>query len=197
MEREDYKIKYLKYKQKYTNALQNMQGGGETELMAALITQPKVVFAVNKNIYDILKIVLGIASSVGTKVLPDRYTEKSIQLAISMHNPTAIRILPMKNFYVRQTESKYFRTSAQNQVMYKDGVQKVDNSPAPGGNLFLNNPFGTDAESSNLYNSATALAQLQDSNTKNYFNKTCGLEKSYYLIFNGNTLHFCGEVGIQ
>jgi len=58
MEGEDYRIKYLKYKQKYTNALQNMQCGGKNTI-DALNPQPKAVYIIPKEAYEKLKI-LGI-----------------------------------------------------------------------------------------------------------------------------------------
>jgi len=193
---QDYKSKYLKYKQKYTNALQNMQGGGDAELRAALQTQPQVVYVVDKLNYDKLKLSfdLGENQDVSIEQLPSQFNEEVIRKAIAMLNPKAIRILPMKSFKKESSATKLSIIKiGKNKIEFKDGIENVDGTSAevikesPFGGL---SNFGQDVR--NRYNSQEALQHLKNAYT--YFNTTCKLTTPCVLVLLGNKLHLCSAL---
>jgi hypothetical protein len=196
MEREDYRIKYLKYKQKYTNALQNMQGGGETEIKKALQTRPTAVYVVDLETFNKLKVSLKIIDQQ-VKEIPSHFKEEDIKGAISILNPNAIRILPMTKF---TSESSAFRLGdyakfGKDRIVFKGGIERVNGTPAN----FNATPFGGEfgiftfgANEKNRYDGIQALNQLKGG--KNYFSVICKLEEPNFLVLDGKNLHFAGNL---
>ncbi|MCX6743835.1 MAG: hypothetical protein NT116_06430, partial [Candidatus Parcubacteria bacterium] len=174
MDVEDYKIKYLKYKQKYTNALQNMQGGGDAEVSAALETQPKAVYVLKKETYDKLKLSFDISENTVTsvEVLPSQFNEESVKLAISMLDKNSIRILPMIPFKKESSATKFgIIKIGKDKLEFKGGLEKVDGTTLPFSNESpvggMNN-FGQNNK--NRYDGTEALKHLK--NGKISFNNT-------------------------
>ena len=194
MNEQDYRSKYLKYKQKYTNALQNMQGGGNSELQTALTTQPTAVYVVDKSTYDKLRLPLQVTNDVGIENLPSQYNEEVVKTAISNINPDCIRILPMTDF---KKESTAYRTLGikigKDKIEFTKGLEKVNGHPAP---TSTDSPFGGLAKFGqnvkNKYDVNSALTHLK--NGINYFSQICKLVEPSVLILNGKNLHFCGKL---
>jgi hypothetical protein len=189
----EYRIKYLKYKQKYTNALHNMQGG--EELLVALGKQPKVVIVVDDNTFNKLKI-----SYPSLKAeLPPAFDEKTVTETIKKLKPNAIRILPMTPFKKESTKKSYgFIKVGKNETVYKDGLEKVDGSPIQGGENvpFSGKNFGqitqksTTGASTNKYDGNTALNHLKE--IKNLFSSSWGLgDNPSVVVFVDKTLYLC------
>jgi uncharacterized protein YunC (DUF1805 family) len=192
MDVEDYRIKYLKYKQKYTNALQNMQGGALQNISDALTTQPSAIFVVDEDTCNKLKKSCKINSNVGIVDLPNQFNVESIKKAIAMVNPNAIRILPMREFIKRQEKSRIFRMGS-NLTVFKDGIEKVDGKEAKSGNLSFT-AFGFNPSEKNKYQPVKAIEQLTQQTTQNYLTIECKLQNPNILILNGRNFHFCGAL---
>ena len=194
MNEQDYRIKYLKYKQKYTNALQNMQGGGENEIKTALQTKPTAVYVVDLSTFNKLKAPLGI-DNLQVKEIPSQFKEEDIKKAIATLNPNAIRILPLEKF---KSESSAFRLGSakfgKDKLVFKGGLERVNGTPAdvnatPFGEFSL---FTFGQSPKNKYDGSRALNQLKGG--KNYFKDTCALGEPYFLILVGQNLHFAGDL---
>ena len=191
MNGEDYKIKYLKYKQKYTNALQNMQGGGD--LATALNPQPKAVYVVDKESYKNLKILLG-----GEKKKITKY-DSCVDMLVGVSNPNVIRIKPMKKFKKDITVLKIGKiTYGSNSTEFKDGLETINGNAAPSFDPvpFGGRTFGQETGKNlnlNIYSSSQALTDLK--NTKQYFIDQCAIKEPHIVVFGAdNTLHLCGSL---
>jgi len=194
MNGEDYRSKYLKYKQKYTNALQNMQGGAS--ISEALQKQPKKVFVVDADTNNKLNTLLG-----GTE---KKITQSDcVDSLVGISNKDVIRIIPMTKYKYKKTELKrsegttdtLFRgIERSSETIFKDGLQKINGEPAPEkANTAL--PFDgfTFGELSSRYNSGTALNHLKSE--YGYFTNQCGIRNPYIVVFGGdNTLCLCGPL---
>jgi hypothetical protein len=195
MYEEDYKIKYLKYKQKYTNALQNMQGGAE--LMNALVKQPKAVYVLDKLSYDNLKILLGNSEEKEIKKYSD-----CVDMLVGISNKDVIKIKPMTKFKSTKTELKREEKSAEvlirgvkvdTNIIFKDGLEKIDKkTPAPynGKIPFQGLLFG---ENNGKYSAESAKAQLLAE--FDYFSNSCKLTEPHIVVFGAdNKLCLCGPL---
>lgn len=199
MEGENYKIKYLKYKQKYTNALQNMQGGAV--LATALTPQPKAVYVVNSTTFSNLRKLLDLKDNVNEKKITKYASCVDSLVGVSNHN--VIRIIPMKKFNYKKTEIKRAAESStslfrgidlDSEKIFKDGLQKIDGTPAPqketGAIPFVGALFG---DLKNTYNNEFAKQQLL--NEYNYFTGECLIVSPHIVVFGAdNTLHLCGPL---
>jgi hypothetical protein len=188
----EYRIKYLKYKQKYTNALNNMQGGAIV-LGEALENQPEIVLVVGRPTFEFLKEAYSITDS---GFIQTNFKKDVIKAAIAMVDKNAILIIPKKNFLETQTQfsTTLFGNRAslgENKLYFKDGIQQVDGKSAPYGNLnFLQ--FGIDKESNIYeYNGAAAESQLKDPKTLDYFKTKCKITNPCFLILRNGQLFFC------
>jgi len=197
MNGEDYRSKYLKYKLKYTNALQNMQDGGEAELKAALQKQPKKVFVVDADTNNKLNTLLG-----GTK---KKITQSDcVDSLVGISNKDVIRIIPMTKYKYKKTEIKrsegttdtLFRgIERSSETIFKDGLQKINGEPAPEKANNYELPFNgfTFGELSSRYNSDTAFKHLRDE--IGYFTNQCGIQNPHIVVFGGdNILCLCGPL---
>ncbi len=195
MNEQDYRSKYLKYKQKYTNALQNMQGGDKTKIKNALSPKPKTVYVVDENSYTNLKI-LGFDEGVSKEIKKD---DTCVDKLVGISNINVIRIKPMKQFkydtkgtkFVTGEITGFIKTS---DIIYKEGLQKIDGSSAPkkvDELPFRGFTFGQSSE--NKYNSDTAYSQLVQE--LSYFTTVCALTNPHIVIFSAdNKLCLCGAL---
>jgi hypothetical protein len=191
----EYRIKYLKYKQKYTNALHNMQGGVNQLLDEALQIQPDIVFVVKKDTYEGLRAAYGIAEESGS--LEINSDIDAIKKGLTMVDENAIFIIPKKNFNKTETQSSITilgknLSYGQNKQHFTGGIEKVNGKPAQyeGSLKFLQ--FGINRDSANYeYNGATAKTQLTDGVTTNYFTQKCGITDHRFLILKRKKLYFC------
>jgi len=190
MDVEDYRIKYLKYKQKYTNALQNMQGGAE--LADKLNPQPKAVYVVDPETIKNLRILLG-----GDEKIITKYSD-CVDSLVGVSNRNVIRIKPMTDLkyaqdgkvYVNNEELTGFKKVTG--IFYKNGLERINKEMAPtkpGAVVFTGSKFGED--DSNRYSHVIALNQLLSE--RNYFINQCGIKEPHIVVFGAdNTLHLCG-----
>jgi hypothetical protein len=195
MEGEDYRIKYLKYKQKYTNALQNMQGGGETEINNALLIKPTAVYVVDLDTFNKLKVSFKISNQQVTEI-PSHFKEEDIKAAIAILNPNAIRILPMTKFISESSALRFGSVKVgKDKIVFKGGIERVNGTPAnfdatPFGDKLSIFTFGTNQK--NRYDGTQALNQLKGG--KNYFRAVCELGEPNFLVLEGKNLHFAGNL---
>jgi hypothetical protein len=192
MDVEDYRIKYLKYKQKYTNALQNMQGGAD--IATALKTQPKAVYIVDAQSNTNLKTLLGGAEKKITK-----YSD-CVDMLVGISNKKVIRIRPMtdlkyaKDGKVWVNNEEYTGLKKVTGIFYKNGLEHVNKEMAPAKPdkiVFEGKKFGED--DSNRYSHVIALNQLLNEN--NYFINQCGITEPHIVVFGAdNTLCLCGAL---
>ena len=199
MDGSDYRIKYLKYKQKYTNALQNMQGGAD--LSTLLNPQPKAVYVVDPTTIKHLRILLGLGVGEDEKTITN-YPD-CVDSLVGVSNRNVIRIIPMKKFKYNKTEIKRATESntsllrgidLSSERIFKDGLQKIDGTPAPQKSTddipFDGLLFG---ESGSIYSNIAAQRQLQKELT--YFTNQCQIVTPHIVVFGAdNTLHLCGPL---
>jgi hypothetical protein len=191
MDVEDYRIKYLKYKQKYTNALQNMQGGAD--IATALKTQPKAVYIVDAQSNKNLTILLG-----GDEKKITKY-DSCVDMLVGISNKKVIRIKPMTKFKKDIKVQKFGKFSyGSNSTEFKDGLERITGDAAPTTDPV---PFGgrTFGQESGLhlylnnYSGSQALTDLQDN--KLYFMNQCGIENPHIVVFStDNILSLCGAL---
>ena len=191
MDVEDYKIKYLKYKQKYTNALQNMQGGAD--LATALTSQPKAVYVVDSKTIECLTTLLGGEQKKITKY------DNCVDMLVGISNKKVIRIKPMTKFKKDITVQKFGKFSyGSNRTEFKDGLETITGDAAPTTDPvpFGGRTFGQEAGLNlnlNNYSGSQALTDLQ--NNKQYFMIQCGIKDPNIVVFGtDNTLSLCGAL---
>ncbi len=198
MNEQDYRIKYLKYKQKYTNALQNMQCGGKNPT-EALNPQPKAVYIIPKEANDKLKILL---DKKDEKKI-SKYTgcvDKLVSIAGKV-----FKLKPMTDYAYLDNGKKWVwndqfkgRQYGPQGIKYKDGIQMISGekteAPTKQGDkgIFENLQFGQNPNT-RLYNPTTALKHLQDESS--YFISDGGIKEPHIVVFGAdNTLHLCGPL---
>jgi hypothetical protein len=196
MEVYSYKNKYLKYKQKYTNALENMYGGNVilNELLNdAFNIQPEAVYIVDEKTYDYVRTLLSLGIDETTKTI-NKYTN-CIDMLIGISNKNVLKIIPMTEIIVFENDN--YPNHPWNG--YKKGLQKIDGSNAAyivgtKPNFTTNNHnrtlsyFGMNPKTMN-YDSAIVKQDLL--NAKKYF-EACSLSNPFIIVLNGNELHFHG-----
>jgi hypothetical protein len=205
MERNDYKNKYLKYKQKYTNVLENMYGGNPSlnqTVSEALNTQPKAIYIVDKATYNNVRILLSLGEETSKTI--NRHTN-CIDMLIGISNRNVLKIIPMATIYEYSNVAYDGDTSGRYTGYtrgYTRGLQKIDGTKATyfkereiqftrDKNYLRNLYFGKDSETS-LYSAETARNHLL--NAKSYF-ESCGLSSPYLILLSpDNTLHFYGTL---
>jgi hypothetical protein len=194
MNKEDYKIKYLKYKQKYTNALHNMQGGENQMLTIALASKPDVVFVVKKEAYEALKEAYEISGDSGSTNMG--VDKDVIKAGLFMADENAISIIPMMNFYETETQHslKVFGKKlslGQSRQYFKGGIEKVNGKSAPYKH-FSFRQFGVNSENSDYnYDKNIAKVHLTDAETISYFSTTCEIVEPRFLILRDKIMYFC------
>jgi hypothetical protein len=199
MERNDYKNKYIKYKQKYTNALENMYGGNpnlNVTLNDAFKEQPKAIYIVDEVTNNNVKTLLSLSEGNAFKTI-NKYTD-CIDRLIGISNKNVLKIIPMAEIvgFELDTHPNHPWNG------YKKGIQKIDGSNAPYTNKvkleFTKNSyyptlsyFGKNPKTGE-YHSVTTREHLL--NAKQYFER-CNLSKPYIIILSpNNTLHFYGTL---
>ena len=202
MELKNYKNKYLKYKQKYTNTLENMYGGDlnlNKTLNNAFDIQPKAIFivdeATNKNVRTLLS--LGVNET--TKTI-NKYTD-CIDMLIGISNRNVLKIIPMATIY-EYSNVAYEGDISGRYTGYTRGLQKIDGTKAKyfkkneiqftrDKNYYRNLYFGKDKNTLS-YTVETAKNHLLSANE--YFN-LCNLTNPYIIILSqDNTLNFYGTL---
>ena len=196
MDGSDYRIKYLKYKQKYTNALQNMQGGAV--LAEVLKSQPKAVYVVDKKSNDNLKILLG-----GNDEKKITKYDSCVDMLVGISNKKVIRIKPMTDLkyaqngrvYVNNEEVTGFKKVTG--IFYKNGLEYINKEMAPSkpdAVVFAGAKFGEN-DSTGRYSNEKALDQLISE--RNYFINQCGIIEPHIVVFGAdNTLCLCGALPV-
>ena len=176
MERNDYKNKYLKYKQKYTNVLENMYGGEpmlNSNLIDALSTQPKAIYIVDEETYNKVRTLLSLGVNDTFKTI-NRHTN-CIDMLIGISNRNVLKIIPMAE--IIGFENDKYPNHPWNG--YQKGMQQIDGSNAPykkdkfaftKGNTLSQSYFGKDDKTGN-YDKETAKIHLL--NAKSYFESCC------------------------
>jgi hypothetical protein len=196
MEINNYKNKYLKYKQKYTNALENMYGGVETlnlTLNDAFEIQPKAVYIVDYTTYENVRTLLSLEISETSKTI-NKYTN-CIDMLIGISNKNVLKIIPMTEIIVFENDN--YPNHPWNG--YKKGLQKIDGSNAAyivgaKPNFTTNNHnrtlsyFGKNPKTLK-YDSSIVIKDLL--NAKEYF-EACDLCNPFIILLIGNELHFHG-----
>ncbi len=127
MERNDYKNKYLKYKQKYTNVLENMYGGNPSlnqTVSVALDTQPKVIYIVDKATYNNVRTLLSLGEETSKPI--NRHTN-CIDMLIGISNRNVLKITPMAEIIGFESDNNRNHPWS----AYKKGIKKIDGSDAP------------------------------------------------------------------
>ena len=198
MELKNYKNKYLKYKQKYTNTLENMYGGDlnlNKTLNNAFDIQPKAIFIVDEATNDNVRILLSLGENDRSKTI-NKYTD-CIDRLIGISNKNVLKIIPMAE--IIGFENDTYPNHPLNG--YKKGIQKIDGSNAPYNQVklvFTKNRyyptlsyFGKNPQTWR-YNREDAKKHLLDA--KQYF-ESCNLLAPYVIILlQDNTLHFYGTL---
>ena len=205
MEINNYKNKYIKYKQKYTNALENMYGGDpnlNVTLNDAFDIQPKAIFIVDEATNDNVRILLSLGENDRSKTI-NKYTD-CIDMLIGISNKNVLKIIPMATIYVdeqiqihtNESGEKYF---IKENIGYTNGLQKINGDKAKffkGKEIqftrdkkYLRNLyFGMDQNKSE-YSAETTKQHLL--NARPYF-EACDLSNPFIIVLNGNELHFHG-----
>lgn len=200
MERNDYKSKYLKYKQKYINTLENMYGGvvnlNET-IIDAFDKKPKAVYIVDEETYNNVRTLLSLRDNETTKNI-NKYTD-CIDMLIGISNRNVLKIIPMAKIYGFEND-KYPDHPFNG---YTNALQKIDGSKAAYNKIKLpftkykNSPgllyFGED-EKNLSYSSETVKNHLKLA--KEYFT-SCSLAVPYIIILQDNILSFYGKLYVE
>ena len=207
MEKNDYKNKYLKYKQKYTNALENMYGGNPNlnlTLNNAFDEQPKAIFIVDEATNDNVRILLSLGENDRSKTI-NKYSD-CIDMLIGISNKNVLKIIPMATIYVDKQKQIHTNESGEKYIReeiigYRLGLQKISGAPAE---YFINEEiqftrdkkylrnlyFGMDQNKSE-YSAETTKQHLL--NARPYF-EACDLSNPFIIVLNGNELHFYGTL---
>jgi len=195
MERNDYKNKYLKYKQKYTNVLENMYGGEpmlNSNLTDALRTQPKAIYIVDEATYNKVRTLLSLGENDTFKTR-NRHTN-CIDMLIGISNKNVLKIIPMAKIVIGDTSRKY------------TGLLKIDGTnpnyehdiPFESDNMNKNEKyFGKNKDGRYDVN----IAKTHLSRAKSYF-EACGFADPYVIKLGNNadgisSLNFVGKLYVE
>ena len=190
MEKNDYKSKYLQYKQKYTNTLENMYGGNPNlneTLNNAFDIQPKAVYIVDEETNKNVRTLLSLGVNEKSKTI-NKYTD-CIDMLIGISNKNILKIIPMAEIvgFENDTHPNHPWNG------YKKSIQKIDGSNAPFKGVKLqftkNNYYPTLSyfgKNPQTWKYESLFAKKHLLNAKLYF-ESCELSDPYIIILGKNT----------